>query len=438
MGASMERIRPQGEAEIGRFFQRIFAAGIDGIILVTVFLSVTVPLLGLFSPETVLAQTGINLFYYAVLNSAWGGGATLGKRLMGLRVIDRHGDYIGIGRSLWRAGFDLLPTGVGAYLAVLLQGTTLPLAEIGAAAGTAFALTNLYLYICNLQTRQVLHDLAAATFVVQADTSERPFTTATPLVHLAFTLILVAALGYTGWRVIRQREAIQGPQLCVAPVTDAVRSLPFVTRAFVDRNPTTLLIAADPDRTLITAFVQEGFGPVQARTIARTALTACPAMRDERLLRVVLIPPHKRYSLKPQMGVYAASVGEWRESLTDESRAAKREGPCSAAIARAVKMLAFAQDATVEDLHSPPGRVTLHARRVLVVLKDNKAYDPPLARAVAKAAMAACPAMEDGAILDIGFTAQGRRSSSYPGTAKEWRESLAYETVHKRKPAREH
>jgi uncharacterized RDD family membrane protein YckC len=434
----MERIRPQGEAEIGRFFQRIFAAVIDGIILVAVFLSVTAPLLGLFSPETVLVQTGINLFYYAVLNSAWGGGATLGKRLMGLRVIDRHGDFIGIGRSLWRSGFDLLPTGVGAYLAVLLQGTTLPLAEIGAAAGTAFALTNIYLYICNLQTRQVLHDLVAATFVVQDETSERPFTTATPLLHLAFAAIFIAGLGYTGWRVIRLREAIQGPQLCVAPVTEAVRSLPFVTRVFVDRNPTTLMIAADPDRTQIAAFVQEGKGPIQARLIARTALGACPAMRDERLLRLVLIPPHKRYSLKPRMGIYTASAGEWRESLADESRAARREGPCSAAIARAVKALAFAKDVTVEDLHSLPGRAALHARRVKVVLKDNNAYDPPLARAVAKAAIEACPAMEDGAILDIELSVDATHVRPYPGTAKEWRESIAYEAAHKRKPERQH
>jgi uncharacterized RDD family membrane protein YckC len=434
----MERIRPQGEAEIARFFQRIFAAVIDGIILVAVFLSVTVPLLGLFSPETVLAQTGINLFYYAVLNSAWGGGATLGKRFMGLRVIDRRGDFIGIGRSLWRAGFDLLPSAVGAYLAVLLQGTTLPLAEIGAAAGTAFALTNIYLYICNLQTRQVLHDLAAATYVVQADTSERPFTTATPLIHLAFTLIFIVALGVTGWRVIRQREAIQGPQLCVAPVTQAVRSLPFVTRVFVDRNSSTLMIAADPDRTQITAFVQEGKGPIQARLIARTALGACPAMRDERKLRLVLIPPHKGYSLKPRMGIYAASAGEWRESLADESRAAKREGPCSGNITRAVNTLGFVRRAAVVDLHSPPGRAALHARRVLVVLKDNNAYQPPLARAVAKAAMEACPAMEDGAILDIELSVDATHMRPYPGTAKEWRESIAYETAHKRKPERQH
>ena len=99
----MERVtRPEGDAEIARFFQRIFAALIDGIVLAVLFFSVTVPLLGWFSPETLLAQTGINFVYYAVFNSAWGGGGTPGKRLMGLRVVARDGARLTGGAVLAR------------------------------------------------------------------------------------------------------------------------------------------------------------------------------------------------------------------------------------------------------------------------------------------------------------------------------------------------
>jgi hypothetical protein len=82
---------------IAGFWRRLTAFVIDCLIL-----SVPTLLLGLalFRWVAGLGPTGrligfvVALLYFGVLNSHFGGGQTLGKRLLGIRVIDRSGKLL--------------------------------------------------------------------------------------------------------------------------------------------------------------------------------------------------------------------------------------------------------------------------------------------------------------------------------------------------------
>ncbi len=426
----MERVfRPVTGAERARFFQRIFAALIDTVLLVVVFLFGIVPWLGRFAPESLLTLSIISFAYYSIFNSSLGGGATLGKRAMDICVVNRKGDYIGLPRAMLRSAVDVLPTTLGVYIPMLLPAISWPIAETGAAISTAFGLANIYLYIFNWQTRQVLHDLAAGTFVVKADASERPFEARTHAGHVAFAVVLIAAIGFVGTRVRLFHEAVDGPALCAQPITDAVRALPFVERAYVNRRPLTLVKISDPDHTTVMAYVKSDVNYNLARLVARKSISACPALRDERTLKVILIPRQKGYSLRPRLGVFPASVAEWRDSLDYDRRKkayaakiANKEGPCTKPILEAVKTLRFAQRVTVTEgvLALPKG----HYKEIWVAGPAGERTPALMARDVVRKALKACPAMPDDEVLTVNVRPVPRMAQTFYGSAKEWRARL--------------
>lgn len=151
--------------------------------------------LALFREAARLGQAGrlvgfvIALVYFGLLNSRIGGGQTLGKRLVGIRVIDRAGNALSPTRSVVRflvigvpyfldgLWFDMSPATSG--VTVFLLGALLIFAVFGGLGAAA------YLYVFNRRTRQSLHDLAVGSFVVR---DPPPVTTpigfSTPRLHL--------------------------------------------------------------------------------------------------------------------------------------------------------------------------------------------------------------------------------------------------------------
>lgn len=108
---------------------------------------------------------GIALAYFGTMNSKICGGQTIGKRILGLRVVDSLNQTVGVFRAIGRTavwgvpfyfnGLQFEPEFATSYAAYALSALLL---------GGILAI--LYLYTFNLRTRQSLHDLSAHTFVV--------------------------------------------------------------------------------------------------------------------------------------------------------------------------------------------------------------------------------------------------------------------------------
>ncbi|HEY2034531.1 MAG TPA: RDD family protein [Rhizomicrobium sp.] len=169
-------MRPQEteSAQFAGFWRRIFAALVDAIILGIAGWAVAIPFynqLILWGPYGRALGFPVALLYFAILNSSIGGGGTLGKKALGIRVVSRDGKAIGLPRSLWRAVVYLVPMYLNGFDLSFLQLN--PFQSTVASALQIFfvfgvLLATIYLYLANWRTRQVMHDLAAGTFVVRS------------------------------------------------------------------------------------------------------------------------------------------------------------------------------------------------------------------------------------------------------------------------------
>ncbi|HEY1791419.1 MAG TPA: RDD family protein [Opitutaceae bacterium] len=124
----------------------------------------------------------IALAYFALLNSAAGGGQTLGKRIMRIEVVDRAGRHIPLARSALRyvilgAPFFLNGALIEPAHRVLLAVAAVTVFWIGPSI--------IYLYVFNRRTRQSLHDLAVGSYVVDSPGGGAPAAGAVWRPHLA-------------------------------------------------------------------------------------------------------------------------------------------------------------------------------------------------------------------------------------------------------------
>jgi uncharacterized RDD family membrane protein YckC len=155
---------------ISGFWRRILAFALDGV-----FLGLVGFALGIFFYDP-LAHLGgwgrllgfcVALAYYGVLNSSIGNGQTIGKRIVKVEVVNRHGEHISLRLSVLRYAILAVP--------FFLNGAIIPPSLIASPLGYLLGLlvfgfggATIYLYIFNRRTRQSLHDLACGTFVVRA------------------------------------------------------------------------------------------------------------------------------------------------------------------------------------------------------------------------------------------------------------------------------
>jgi uncharacterized RDD family membrane protein YckC len=204
-GAPVEQAVP-ASAEIAGFWRRIFALMIDGALLGCVGFAIgTVA----FRQVVALGQEGrligaaITLLYFGILNGSWGGGATLGKRMLGLRVIRRDGRTIGPFPAFLRTIIFWTPYYLnGVFIkSVHIPGVP-PSPHVDMAISILLALVVFggivsiaYLYLFNRRTRQSLHDLVAGSFVVRTQNVSAPVRAHFWKGHLAFAALacLVAA-----------------------------------------------------------------------------------------------------------------------------------------------------------------------------------------------------------------------------------------------------
>lgn len=160
---------------ISGIWRRLGALSLDGLLL-----GVSGMVLGmaLYDELIELGQLGrivglvIAVPYFALLNSRIGAGQTLGKRLLGIRVVGASGETVGPGAALLRTAILVLPWALNGIVVpndssvVVQAAVTLGVFGVGGSI--------LYLVLANRHSRQSLHDLAARTWVVLADSQAPP------------------------------------------------------------------------------------------------------------------------------------------------------------------------------------------------------------------------------------------------------------------------
>jgi uncharacterized RDD family membrane protein YckC len=214
------------------FWRRSVALFIDWIILAIVGC-----LLGFFFGESFLRMGGwerfigfaIALLYFVPLNSRLGGGQTVGKRALGIRVVSKTGEPLSVGRSFVRSFVLLLP--------FFVNGAPIPMAWLRAGGGLVFSeivfglgLAIFYLIAFNAKTRQSLHDLVVGSYVVRvgSEGADKPKIWAGHYVVVALIFILVGVVpmllgnmmkNWLGNEIFVAYEAIQQqPEVAIASV----------------------------------------------------------------------------------------------------------------------------------------------------------------------------------------------------------------------------
>lgn len=175
----MDTLHGEGgpDRKIAGFWRRLGAIVID-----LVLLGIAGMILGalLFDP---LARMGayarligfaIALAYFGLCNSRIGGGQTLGKRWLGVRVVDAHDQLLSLPRSLLRYAVLGIPFFANnlPVSPTLVMSTPLGYLLALVVFGGMFATT--YLYIFNRRTRQSLHDLVVGSYVERYDGAAQP------------------------------------------------------------------------------------------------------------------------------------------------------------------------------------------------------------------------------------------------------------------------
>jgi uncharacterized RDD family membrane protein YckC len=98
----------------------------------------------------------ITFVYFAAMDSVWGEGATVGKRLMGIEVVDSEGKYL-----THRAATVRYAALLDAFFLTDLVGTSLPLLPtLAELLESVLFLGIVYFYVFGRSGRQPLHDVA--------------------------------------------------------------------------------------------------------------------------------------------------------------------------------------------------------------------------------------------------------------------------------------
>ncbi len=154
-----------GVTELANLWRRLFAFVLDGV-----FLGLLGAGLGLIAFDRLVALGdwgrvigfAIAPVYFGVMDSKLSGGQTLGKQILGIKVVTASGEPLSVGASTLRAAIFCVPyflNGVfvdpSAHISWLIVFLVF---GVGISIG--------YLLLFNRRTRQSLHDLAVGAYVV--------------------------------------------------------------------------------------------------------------------------------------------------------------------------------------------------------------------------------------------------------------------------------
>jgi uncharacterized RDD family membrane protein YckC len=227
------------------------------------------------------------LVYFGFLNSSIRNGQTVGKRALGIKVVDANGATLPLGKSMLR----FLPLGIPWILnnAAFPQEWLLsPMMYVLSLAIFGLGLALVYLFFFNRPTRQSVDDLLVDSFVVNSGAAGP--VSASPLrrVHVivvAALFVVSAALPLFAKRLIAQE-----PFAGLMDSLNAVYTEPLVTHTTVSKGwsssggvKTTYL--------QVMANIRERRTDDQelAKSLASKVLAADPSARTLDVIQVVLV-----------------------------------------------------------------------------------------------------------------------------------------------------
>ena len=165
-----------GISEIAGFWRRALAGIIDVFVLGIFGFG-----LGFVAEDTlaglgrwgVLVGVIVSVVYFGVMNSRLASGQTIGKMLMGTRVVDANNNPISFARAAVRFLIIGVPGFLGGEL-VLAATNFMPLMVLLFLLVFGLVFGTFYLLVFNRITRQTLYDLAAGTYVVRTGGEKNP------------------------------------------------------------------------------------------------------------------------------------------------------------------------------------------------------------------------------------------------------------------------
>jgi uncharacterized RDD family membrane protein YckC len=137
-----------------------------------------------------LVGFAVALLYFGAMDSVLFGGRTLGKRLLGLKVVNAAGQPLGVGAATLRAAIFCVPYFLnGAAINTNVTWSMYLVSIIVFGVGISI----MYLLVFNRHTRQSLHDLAVGAYVVSGVT-DAPKIDLKPLwrLHIAVVSAMLA------------------------------------------------------------------------------------------------------------------------------------------------------------------------------------------------------------------------------------------------------
>jgi uncharacterized RDD family membrane protein YckC len=164
---------------IGGMWRRLFAFLLDALLLGIVGALVGAAFfdtLARMGPLARIVGFFIALCYFGLFDSSAGNGQTIGKRFLGLKVVDAQGGMLSLEEAILRFIVFAVPFFANG-LALPISRTPWPVSALLGAVVFGGGATNLYLLIFNRPMRQGLHDLSVNTYVVM-NVSEGPIVSA--------------------------------------------------------------------------------------------------------------------------------------------------------------------------------------------------------------------------------------------------------------------
>jgi uncharacterized RDD family membrane protein YckC len=178
------RGEPNRQGEVAGFWIRLAADALDAVVLFVVGWLLSLPLRAVFEQlgeRAVFVGLAISMAYTGILQSRFGGGRTLGKKLLGLRVVRLDGSLMSLDRSLVRYALMglLVYQGAVAYALVGLL-PFLALASVQTVVGGVASVLFLgcVVVVPFHPLKRGLHDLLAGTIVIRGGMPDPVFVAA--------------------------------------------------------------------------------------------------------------------------------------------------------------------------------------------------------------------------------------------------------------------
>jgi uncharacterized RDD family membrane protein YckC len=278
---------------IGSLWRRIVAFVIDSIIVGIAGTLIALPFFDTFSRLGAwgrLVGFCLALPYFVLLNSRIADGQTLGNRVMHLQVVDRRGEPISVPKSFVRYFVLSVP--------FFLNKLTLPITRtpevitylLGLVVFGLPAVT-IYLMLFNRRTRQGLHDLAAGSYVADADKSGALAVLPMWKGHWAVLGILVV-VGVVGGKVLEAKLMSLADFPAMLADARVVENMDHVQSAGVSDSTWTSSSSGEKRRIYVVTVFWSGTQNQEeglAKQVASRILENNPRVADRDLLRIVVV-----------------------------------------------------------------------------------------------------------------------------------------------------